>query len=151
MDSVFPLLGLAALVVKLTDFLKYVTNKDKSAVTTQLMVWIAGVSGVFLYSASNFASNVLVNGVQLGDLNGFSKLLLGLGVSSAGSFGYDLTRRIDNDDSGATPALLPGAKGDNEPNNPIRSISTVTYYGNHGGPPVVTGGVVTSPEATAEG
>lgn len=131
MDTVFPMIGLAALVVKFTDFLKFVTNRDTSAISTQVMTWLAGVAGVFLYSGADLPGGLSFGGVPITDLNGLGKLLMGLAIASTGSFGYDVSRRIDSSDTAMTPPLLPGSRGTAElaHNEPIQTISTVTYYG----------------------
>lgn len=108
---VVPLLSLAALVNKFTDFLKFLTNKDWNAAVTQLTVWAGGVVAVFLASATLWAhgKGFDVGGIQITDLNGWSKLYAGLSASSVGGVAYDFKKARDDKDSAKTPALLPSA------------------------------------------
>jgi hypothetical protein len=102
--------GLAALVTKVTDFLRYLTNlpQTKSSIVTQLVAWGGGVIGVFAYSATDFGPTIDVNGILLNNLNSASKLVLGLAIGSIGSAFVDYKQARDNTDSSAVPPLLPG-------------------------------------------
>lgn len=101
-------IGLVALVTKMTDFLRLLTNlpNTRSSVVTQVCAFVAGVAGVFLYSASQFGATVQVASTPLNDLDSASKIILGLALASAGSLAIDFKQAIDNSDSSAKPALL---------------------------------------------
>lgn len=114
---VVPLLSLAALVNKFTDFLKFLTNKDWNAAVTQIIVWAGGVAAVFLASATLWAhgKGFDIGGIQITDLNGWSKLYAGLSASSVGGVAYDFKKARDNTDSAQTPPLLPNTPTGNNP------------------------------------
>lgn len=103
------LAGLAALVWKVTDFLRLVANlpATRSSVVTQLVAWLAGVGAVFLYGASQLGDfQVPGTKLLLSDMNGWTKLIVGLAIGSATSVGVDVKQAIDRSDSAAKPALL---------------------------------------------
>jgi hypothetical protein len=114
MDFV-PIAALGFLVNKVTDFLKYVRNKDWNAALTQLEQWGGGVASVFVASAANLTRGVGVGDLSLGDLNSASKVLLGMTIASVGSFAYDWKKASDNTDSAAAPALFPELAKTNSP------------------------------------
>lgn len=101
--------GLAALVLKLTDFLRLVTNlaSQRSAVLTQLCAWAAGIGATFLYGASQLG-NFVIPGTTLTivAMNGATKVIVGLSFASVASTVVDLKQSRDNSDSAAKPPLL---------------------------------------------
>ena len=103
------LLGLLAVAAKVIDFLRLVSNlpATKSSVVTQLAAWIGGVAVVFLYGASDFGVTVDLGGVALSDVNGWSKLLVGVAVGSLASMAKDYIKARDNTDSAKMPPLIP--------------------------------------------
>lgn len=103
------LLSLGALVWKVIDFLKYLSNKKWPAVTTQVMVWVGGIIAVFLYGATQFAGDLKVSGISLSDFAGWDKVLLGLSVGSLISVAYDGKKMLDHSDSAAVPELKVGS------------------------------------------
>lgn len=107
MDFV-PLLATAALVLKLIDFLKFLRVRDLDALTAQLSTWVAGVVCLFLLGATDFANQVNIGDVNLSDLNGWSKVLVGLTLGSTASLIYDAKRAVDRSDSAAMPSLVSG-------------------------------------------
>lgn len=108
-----PIIVIGALLKKAVDFLKYLRAKDWNGVATQLVVWIVGVGLVWLLSASDFANGVQIGGLDLGNLNAASIVLVGLSLSSTASFlGQDLIKALDNTQSASTPNLL---DGENQP------------------------------------
>lgn len=104
-----PILVLGLVVYTLTNFVKYVRNREWSAVVTLVAAWVVGVLAVWLVGATSWAETITVGGTEtLNTLSFPEKLLVGLVVTSIGSFGYDLKRSFDNTDSAATPPLVPG-------------------------------------------
>ena len=102
--------GLVAVAGKVIDFAKSVTNRDVNAVVTQAAAWAGGVATTFLFGASDFASGVPVGDLVLSDVNGWSKVVIGVMVGSGASLAYDLKRALDSTDSAKTASLLPGNK-----------------------------------------
>jgi hypothetical protein len=99
--------GMIAITMKVTDFLKQVTNLpgSKRAVLTQLAAWAGATAVVFLYSASDFGPNVVIGDVAVNDMAWASKVVLGLAIGSAGSAAVDFKKAVDNSDSAAVPPL----------------------------------------------
>ncbi len=108
MEEVISAAAVISLSIKFTDFLKYLTNRNVNAAVTQAVVWLGGILAVALASAAKIANGVDLGGVQLGNLDLWSAVFVGLGLSSTGSFLYDFKKARDNTDSAATPNLLGG-------------------------------------------
>lgn len=104
--------GLAALVWKLTDFLRLVVNlsTERSAVLTQLSAWAAGVGAVWLYGASQFGGSVVVEGLAISAMSGPTKVLVGITIASLGSALVDVKQAVDGSDSSTKPPLAPVAR-----------------------------------------
>lgn len=98
---------MAALALKLVDFVKFLKNKDVNSVVTQLAVWGAGVLIVFLVAASDFAVGLTVGDLSLNQLNWSSLVLVGLTLGSTGSVAFDFKKSFDNTDSSKIETLLP--------------------------------------------
>jgi len=98
---------LIGLVYAFVDFLKALTNKDKNAAVTQLIAWAAGVGGVFIAGASQFASEIKIGSHSLETLNGPTKLFVGLMIASAAKVVFDVKKSLDGSDSAVQPKLLP--------------------------------------------
>ena len=101
------LVALVALMKKIVDTFKYVTNKDVNAFVTQLVTWLTGVVTVWLATSADITSGLSIFGTTFGALNGGSILLGGMIFSSAASVVYDIQASRDNNDTAATPPLLP--------------------------------------------
>jgi hypothetical protein len=95
-----------ALIKKFIDFAKYVTNRDLNGAVTQLIVWAAGVVTVALYAQTDWAESIPVAGQSLADLNGWSQIAFGLGISSVSALATDFIKARDNNDSAAMPPLI---------------------------------------------
>lgn len=91
-----PLLALAALLIKLVDFGKSVSNGDPNAIVTQLVAWVAGIGVILLGAQTDFASAIVIGGSPLGSLNAWSQVLVGLTFASTASFLSDTVRAVDN-------------------------------------------------------
>ncbi len=101
-----PVLALVLLTKKLLDTLKYLSNSDWNGVVTQLIAWVGGVVAVLLVSATDWADTIQVGDLNLGALNTWSLIFVGLTISSTASFVHDVTKAVDNTDSAALPTLL---------------------------------------------
>lgn len=107
--EVFTLATLAALVWKVVSIVKMATGKDYTPVITQGLTWLAGIIAVILAAQTDVAESVAVFGTTtLGQLDGWSQVLVGLTLSSAGSVAYDYKKAIDNTDSASEPPLMGG-------------------------------------------
>lgn len=102
------LVGLLALAAKVVDFLRYLANLPTtlSSVLTQLLAWVGATLVVFLYGASQFGTTVDFGGIALSDMDGWTKLLVGLAIGSLASLAKDFVAARDNTDSAAVPPLL---------------------------------------------
>ena len=94
-------------VWKLVDFVKYARAQDWNAVTTQAMVWGGGVGLLFLLSRTDFAPTISLGNLAFNLVSGPTIIFIGLSGGSAASIGYDLKKARDNNDTAATPALIP--------------------------------------------
>lgn len=106
MEIVTGLVALGALVVKFTDLLKFLTNKDWNAAITQIVVWVAGFAAVGLFAQTVLADGVEFGGVTLADMNLATLAYIGLTIGSAGSVAYDFKRARDDADTAKTPPLI---------------------------------------------
>lgn len=99
-------LGMVAIIAKVTDFVKYATNAatERRAIATQLLVWAGAVAVVFLYSASDFGS-FEVGGVRIDDMVWPTKVILGVAAGSAASVATDYRKAFDGSDTAKVPSL----------------------------------------------
>lgn len=98
----------AALIWKMTDFVKHCTNRDTSAIVTQLAAWAIGFGAVVLFAHSSLSAHLVIDGIALAHAPLADQLLVGVTVGSFGSAGYDLKRALDVNDTAATPPMIPG-------------------------------------------
>lgn len=100
-----------ALVWKVIDFLRQAANfaANKSGVVTQLLAWIAGVLAVIVAAHADATSSLVLPGAtqNLGALDGWSQVLVGLLLASTASAAVDVKQAIDGTDSNVKPPLLP--------------------------------------------
>lgn len=97
---------LTALLVKVTSFLKYVSDGKWREALTQLVAWAAGIGVVVVAAATGVTEDLLIFGHEvLGQMNGWSQILAGLALGSGGAFAYDFKKAIDNTDSAGEPPL----------------------------------------------
>lgn len=106
------LAGLIAIIWKVVDFLKYVTNRDVNAAVTQASVWISAVLVSLLAREAEPFSAIEVMGTTFGNLSSAAIVLFALGLGSTASGVVDFRKAIDTTDSAATPTLLPGPSSD---------------------------------------
>lgn len=101
-----PAVAMAALVLKVIDFLRYVGARDLNGSGTQLITWIAGVAVAFLVAHTEWADGIELGGAPLGKLGFWSLVFVGLTYSSLASAGKDLLKSIDNNNSAKIPTLF---------------------------------------------
>lgn len=109
------IVGLAALVAiiwKVVDFLKYLTNRDLNAAVTQASVWLSAVAVALLARDAEPFSAIEVLGTTFEDLSLPAIILFALGLGSTASGVVDFKTAIDNTGSASAPPLLPGTAHD---------------------------------------
>lgn len=106
--TIVGLVGLVALVKTIIDFLRQLSGlpATKSAVVTMTCALGAGVGATFLYGASQFGNTVVVNHLAASDMDGPTKLLVGLAVGSLAATTTDFIKARDNTDTQVKPPLL---------------------------------------------
>jgi hypothetical protein len=104
--EVFTAATLAALVVKFTSVLKYLSSRAFREAATQVIPWVAGVLAVVLAAQADVSEGFIVWGQQaLGDLDFWSQVLAGIALGSGGSVVYDFKKAVDGTDSASEPPL----------------------------------------------
>ena len=104
-----PLVALGALVKKLVDFMKDLTNRSWNGVLTQLALWAAGVGAMLLFTQTNWAEGISVGGISAAELSVVSQVFVGLSVSSFGSVaGFDIPKALDPTVQTPIRSLIPG-------------------------------------------
>jgi hypothetical protein len=99
-------LSALAAIWKLVDLVKYVTRSNLRETITQLLVFAAAIGGAFLMGAADVAKGWDVGaGVPLTDMDGWSKVLLGVVWAGGASAAYDIKKALDSSDSAAVPSL----------------------------------------------
>jgi hypothetical protein len=109
--SITPLVALGTLVFTFVNFLRFLTARNWSSVLTQLIAWAAGIAGVFLMRATDFAPGITFGDKSLDKVGFWSALLLGLLATSLLSTVNEVKKALDNNDSAKVPALLPDQQG----------------------------------------
>lgn len=109
--EVFTIAGLIALIIKFTSASKYIRAGQIGDFLTQVFVWATGILAAFVAVNANAFEKIDINGTQLADLNAWSVVLLGLGLSSLGSAFVDYKKARDNNDTAAEPALFSNTTG----------------------------------------
>lgn len=102
------IVGLAALVWKVTDFIRYAANyrTSRSSLITQLVSWTGGVVAVLVYAATDYANTVTIGAVRLDHASVISRILIGVVLGSMASTAVDLKQAIDGNDSAAKPSII---------------------------------------------
>lgn len=93
------LVGMLAVAAKVVDALRYALDwpRSKSKLLTQLVAWVGATAVVFLYAASDLGTTVDIDGLSLADVNGWTKVLVGLAVGSLASIVTDFATRERDD------------------------------------------------------
>ena len=104
--EVFSAAALGTLIWKVISVVKMLTGRDFTAAVTQGLTWAAGIITVLLAAQADVSEAITVWGTQtLGQLDGWSQVLVGLTLSSAASATYDFKKAVDNTDSAGEPPL----------------------------------------------
>lgn len=106
MDTFVPAVAMFALIKKVLDFFKYLTNQDWNGAITQIAVWASGIVVVWLYAQTDWAETFSFAGFTLASMNGASLVALGIGLGSSASVATDFIKARDNTDSAAMPPLI---------------------------------------------
>jgi hypothetical protein len=106
-----------ALVKKVIDFTKYLTNRDINGIVTTASAWLAGVVAVVLYAQTDFASQIDIGG-SLAKMNAYSLIAIGLSVGSGAGLAADYLSAKRPSDDPARLKMIPGAtvRGKKTPN-----------------------------------
>lgn len=110
MDLTISVALLAALIWKLGDLSKQVTNKDWNGFLTQIWIYVLGIVVFLVAGNANAFEALAIPGMSepLGELDNLSLVLIGLTVASFGSVFFDFKKALDGSDSAKTAPLLPG-------------------------------------------
>lgn len=112
----FSVLGMVAIVKKLTDVVAYVKGKDWSSVLKVTLAVAFGISVALLFWCSTFAATIeVVPGRTLGSLSLADVVILGLALGMIAAFGTDWLAGIDNTRTSATPSLTEPATPEVDP------------------------------------
>ena len=101
-----PTIAMAALVVAIVNFIKYLKVRDVNGIITTLSVWVAGVVVVFLAAQTDFAAGIVVADIPLSQYNSWSLLFLGLSISTIAQFANEVRGAIDSHVSTVKPDLV---------------------------------------------
>lgn len=105
-----PVVAMAALILKLIDFVRYARGGDANGIVTQLATWFAGVVVVLLVAQTDWADGIAIGDMNLGTLGFWSLVFYGLSAGSAASFAKDTLKSVDNSNSSAIPVLIPSSR-----------------------------------------
>lgn len=105
-----PAIAMAALVLKVIDFLRYVRAADVNGICTQLAVWIAGVLVTLLVAQTDWADGIQIGDMNMHTLSFWSLVFFGLSIGSGASLVKDFSKAVDNTNSAAIPTLVPNNK-----------------------------------------
>jgi hypothetical protein len=119
--EVFAAVTLAALFVKVTSFLKYVSAGEYRAAITQTIPWLAGIIGIWIvgHASVTEAAPLWSGGTPVGEYDFWSVVLVGAALGSDGSLAYDFKKALDTHDSAAEPALGWLPEPPSEPTEPV--------------------------------
>jgi hypothetical protein len=107
-----------ALVFTFVNALRFAVGREWSAVVTQMVAWGAGVVGMFLLRAADFAPTVRLGEVPLDRIGTWSTILLGLAAASLASVLNQLKKAVDRTDSARVPPLVAVSAVKQEPTVP---------------------------------
>lgn len=105
-----PVVAMAALTLKLIDFLRYLRGGDMNGALTQLCAWIAGVVVVLIVAQTDWADGIAIGDMSLGTLGFWSLVFYGLSAGSGASAVKDVIKAVDNTNSAAIPVLVPESR-----------------------------------------
>jgi hypothetical protein len=120
--SFSPLVAVGTLVFTFVNFLTYIrtglTKKDWNGAVPQLIAWAAGIAGIFIASATQFASQIKFGTQALSGMNPGTKIFLGLIATSILSTVNEVKKAIDNNDSAVKDPLIGPVVTPNQPAGP---------------------------------
>lgn len=103
------LIGMLALVKSVVDFLRRLVNwrSDRTGVIHQALAFIGGTAIVFLYGASQLG-DFAVPGTKLllSNMDGWTKLIVGLSIGGTASLVTDFIKSVDASDTAKVPPIL---------------------------------------------
>ncbi len=108
MSDFTTLVALAALAVKITSLLKYLSAGQVRSAATTVVPWLGAFLVLVLASQANATAGMMLPGlaVPLGDVDIFSLMIAATALGASGSVVYDATTRWDNsDDTSKEPPL----------------------------------------------
>lgn len=96
---------MAALIITVVQFVKYLQAKDTRSALTQLTGWAIGVGVAFLYAQSTFASGIIIGDRALDSLTSWDLTVFGLNLGAVGGVIYSAVVKPKADpDPGTTPS-----------------------------------------------
>lgn len=98
-----PIVALGTLVYTFVIFLKNLSAQQWRPVLTQVIAWLAGIGGIFIMAATQFADGISVGDATLAGLDFWSKLVVGLLATSLLSTLHEFKKAIDRTDTAAVP------------------------------------------------
>lgn len=103
------LVGMLALVKSVVDYLRRLANfrADRPAVIHQTLAYLGGTAVVFLYGASQLG-DFAIPGTKLllSDVNGWTKLIVGLSIAASAGLVTDIIKSVDGTDSAKVPPII---------------------------------------------
>lgn len=108
------LVGMLALVKSFVDYLRTtaaaIRNEvgARAALAHRTIAYVAGLAAVFLYGASQLG-DFAIPGTRLllSDMNGSTKVIVGLSIAGTASLVTDLIKARDNSDTAIVPSIMP--------------------------------------------
>jgi hypothetical protein len=97
------IIALGTLVYTFVIFLKNLTAQQWSSAITQAIAWCAGIGGVFIMAATQFAGGISIGDMTLDRLDFWSKVLVGLLATSLLSTLHEFKKAIDRTDTAVVP------------------------------------------------
>lgn len=99
------LVALAAIIWKVTSFVKFLLAKDWPGVKGQAVAWVSAVVVIFLAAQADVASTTMIGERALSALDWQSLILLSITVGSTASVGYDILKGVDGSNSAKEPSI----------------------------------------------
>jgi hypothetical protein len=98
-----PILALGTLVFTFVIFLKNLTAQQWRSAITQAIAWVAGIAGVLIMAATQFAGGISIGNVAMDKLDFWSKVFVGLLAASLLSTLNEFKKAIDRTDTAVVP------------------------------------------------
>lgn len=110
MEEFATLAALAALAVKITSLIKYVTAAQFREAVTTLVPWLGAFVALLLGAEADATAGLVIPGLTevLGNLDIASLALAATAIGSTGSVAFDFKKALDHTDSAQEPPLLGG-------------------------------------------